>query len=169
VADANGHYVLWPVAMGRYDVVIAATGKGPCGGRRRRGRQRAERGRHRQPALLPDPSFAGQLVSVRGGGRMPDEIDAAVRVQQPLVRAARPSRSRRRPADAETGAWAFALPLGAPGVADWSPGVFSYGFSPVPAAAGLYRVEATAAASPAPKAAVVDLNGGPAQLAFSFP
>jgi hypothetical protein len=167
VADANGHYVLWPVTVGRYDVVVAATGRAHAvvAGVEVSSGQNVV-GTANQP-LLPDPSPAGQLVSGTVDVADADEIDARVRVQQPLPGGAIEVASM--PADAETGAWAFAVPLGAPGVAEWSPGVLSYGFSPVPAAAGLYRVEATAAGFATPKSAVVDLNGGPAQLGFSFP
>ena len=168
VADANGHYVLWPVAVGRYDVVIAAPGRAHAvvaGVEVARGQNLL--GTANQP-LLPDPSPTGQWVSGTVEVADADETDALVRVQQPFPGGAAIEVAS-TPADAVTGAWAFALPLGAPGVAEWTPGVLSYGFSPVPAAAGIYRVEATAAGFSSPKSTGVNLNGGPAQLAFSFP
>jgi hypothetical protein len=168
VADANGHYVLWPVAVGRYDVAIAATGRAHAvvtGVEVASGQNLL--GTANQP-LLPDPSPAGQLVSGTVDVADADEVEALVRVQQPLPGGLAVEVAS-TPADAETGAWAFALPLGAPGVAEWSAGVLTYGFTPVPAAAGLYRVEATAVGFASPKAADVNLNGGPVQLGFSFP
>lgn len=168
VADASGRFVLWPVTAGSYDVVITAPGRvnAVLAGVAVDQGTTVVSGAATPlvPASSPAAARAAGSVSVAGAS----EIEAGVRAQQalpggPTIEVAQ------TPVDAETGGWSFTLPLGAPERADWSQGVLAYGFAPADAAAGLYRLEATAAGVATPKAADVDLNGGDVEVGFSFP
>lgn len=168
VADASGRFVLWPVTAGSYDVVITAPGhvNAVLAGVAVDDGTTVVSGAATPlvPASSPGAALAAGHVSVAGAS----ETEAGVRAQQvlpggPTIEVAQ------TPVDAATGAWSLALPLGSPGRADWSEGVLAYGFAPADAAAGLYRLEATAAGAATPKVADVDLNGGTVEVGFSFP
>jgi len=176
-ADDRGRFVLWPVSMGSYDVVITRPGRtnAVLAGVQVTGGQTVVS--TATTPLLPQASpifrqVSGTVTITNLGVNL---VDADLRALQgvgsylgsttPLLIEAATT-----VADADFGTYAFSLPTAAPERAFWQSGVTAYSFTPVDGQAGLYTIEARAAGFAPPKYADVSLNIGDApNTDFVFP
>lgn len=174
-ADDRGRFVLWPVDLGTYDVVINREGRtnAVLAGVQVTGGQTVVS--TAVTPLLPaaSPTFrkvSGTVTIQNLGANL---IDANLRALQavgtyedgmPLVIEVAATR-----ADADLGTYAFSLPTAAPVRAFWQPGVTDYTFAPIGSEAGLYTIEARAGIA-GPKDASASISSADApNTDFSFP
>ncbi len=160
--DANGLFVLYPVPVGNYTLVVSAPGRVTAV---ITGVPVVDTAQTvvSTSALRIDPPLA-TLRPVSGNVT---PFDASVRALQtlnggPVVETAWAS------VDALSGGFAFVLPIEAPVRTSFAAiGPFSLGFSSDAAAAGRYTIEAADAS--AVKTQAIDVNGAVASLSFSLP
>ncbi|MBS1176856.1 MAG: hypothetical protein H6R06_1268 [Proteobacteria bacterium] len=160
--DANGLFVLYPVPVGNYTLVVSAPGRVTAV---ITGVPVVDTAQTivNNSALRIDPPLA-TLRPVSGNVT---PFDASVRALQmlsggPVVEVAWAS------VDALSGGFAFVLPIEAPVRTSFAAiGPFSLGFSSDAAAAGRYTIEAADAS--AVKTQAIDVNSAVAPLSFSLP
>ena len=160
--DANGLFVLYPVPVGNYTLVVSAPGRVTAV---ITGVPVVDTAQTivNNSALRIDPPLA-TLRPVSGNVT---PFDASVRALQmlsggPVVEVAWAS------VDALSGGFAFLLPIEAPVRTSFAAiGPFSLGFSSDAAAAGRYTIEAADAS--AVKTQAIDVNSAVAPLSFSLP
>ncbi len=163
VPDLTGKFVLEPVAPGTYDLVITAPGHATA----------VVTGVVVADALVTDvnassadivlpSSGEGTVLGAVATGLVP--IDASLAASQ-LLSAGTMIEVGELPADADTGAYAFTLPVAAPVVAAYASGS-ALVFAPDVSAAGLYSVSATSGG--AVKSAVLPPLAAGATLSQSF-
>ena len=176
-ADDRGRFVLWPVGMGTYDVVITRPGltNAVLAGVQVTGGQTVV-STATTPLLPPaSPIFRQVSGTVKITNLGVNLIDADLRALQtvgtypgsatPLLIEAATTM-----ADADFGTYAFSLPTASPERAFWQTGVTAYSFAPVDGQAGLYTIEARAASFALPKYAYPSLILGDApNTDFVFP
>lgn len=176
-ADDRGRFVLWPVEMGTYDVVITRTDRtnAVLAGVQVTGGQTIVS--TATTPLLPSASpifrqVSGTVTIATLGVNL---IDAELRALQTVGTypgSATPLliEVATTVADADFGTFAFSLPTASPERAFWQTGVTAYSFTPVDGQAGLHTIEARAADFALPKFANVSLNLGDApNTDFVFP
>jgi hypothetical protein len=176
-ADDRGRFVLWPVGMGTYDVVITRTDRtnAVLAGVQVTGGQTVVS--TATTPLLPSASpifrqVSGAVTIAMLGVNL---IDADLRALQTVGTypgSATPLliEVATTVADADFGTFAFSLPTASPERAFWQTGVTAYSFTPVDGQAGLHTIEARAADFALPKFANVSLNLGDApNTDFVFP
>ena len=160
--DANGLFVLYPVPVGSYTLVVSAPGRVTAV---ITGVPVVDTAQTlvNSSALRIDPPLA-TLRPVSGNVT---PFDASVRALQtlsggPVVEVAWAS------VDALSGGFAFTLPIEAPVRTSFAAiGPFSLGFSSDAAAAGRYTIEAVGAS--AVKTQAIDVNSAVAPLSFNLP
>jgi hypothetical protein len=172
-ADDRGQFVLWPVALGRYDLVItrADSTNAVLAGVEVTGTQTVVS----EPTtpLLPSPSALSRAVRGTVTVAGAEVVDAGLRALQtvgtyagstdPLqVEVASTS------ADLEFGTYSFTLPTTPPERAFWKSGVRAYDFAPA-GGAGHYDIEARAAGFALPQTVPVSILTADAEgVDFAF-
>lgn len=164
VPAADGKFVLAPVPAGTYNLVVSAEGRVTA----------VMKGVPVNTTAItyatPGTTFINPPVSnmrAVSGLVQPVPADAMVRALQKLD-ATTTIEVAGRPANIDTGAYAFRLPAAAPVVATYSATATSLNFTAVPAAAGKYTVEATME-DLLPKTAKIDVTAADVVVpAFKF-
>lgn len=170
--DATGLFVLYPVPAGTYDLVVVSTDRASAvmtgvpvttTEYTRVGSATARIG-----LVASTSNDATGAVSLNGSTT---NTGATVRATQtlylgPTIEVAN------RPADADTGAYAYSLPIGAPRKTAYAPALASIGFvvdstDPTLTAAGKYRLEA-AIPGLVPMGADISLLAGDVATPFAF-
>lgn len=157
--DSSGRFTLYPVPAGSYDLVITASGRvnavmtGVPISATASTAIGSETARINTP--LSAASFIASGVVTVSGSTV--DTSAAVRAAQsfgggPTIEVGYAA------ADANTGAYAIGLPAGAPASLAYAAGATSFVFASQGAAAGLYRLEASAPALPVKTADIVLLG-----------
>lgn len=159
--DATGKFVLYPVPVGTYDLVVTSAGHAT--------------------ALVTGVPVVDTAYTTVGAAALPivpptatprdvtgsvAPATATVRTLQtfnggPTIEAAW------SPVDATSGAFAATLPIGAPVRAAYAANPVAWAFTADPTAAGKYTVEATSAG--VVKTQAIDVNAAVPPLSFTFP
>jgi hypothetical protein len=162
VPDANGQFVLYPVPVGSYTLVVSAPGRVTAVITGVPVVDTAQTVVNNSALRIDPPLATSRPVT---GTVTP--FDASVRALQmlsggPVVETAWAS------VDAVSGGFAFVLPIEAPVRTSFAAiGPFSLGFSSDTAAAGRYTIEAASAS--AVRTQAIDVNGAVAPLSFNLP
>jgi hypothetical protein len=162
VPDANGQFVLYPVPVGSYTLVVSAPGRVTAVITGVPVDDTAQTALNSSALRIDPPLATSRPVT---GNVTP--FDASVRALQmlsggPVVETAWAS------VDAVSGGFAFVLPIEAPVRTSFAAiGPFSLGFSSDTAAAGRYTIEAASAS--AVRTQAIDVNGAVAPLSFNLP
>ena len=168
--QADGRFVLYPVPVGTYDLVITAPGRANA-------------------VMTGVPVVASAITSVGNAGAAlntpvsassyaakgtvtinpaPVSIDAAIRALQPV--AGGPTiQAAAAVADAASGTYSMALPTAAPASAAYAASAVSYSFAGAASGAGQYTLSATAAGTVVPKTAPITLTNADVTTDFVFP
>ena len=159
--DSSGRFVLYPVPVGTYDLVVTAPGRVTA-------------------VMTGVPVTTGAYTSVNAIGTPMLTATSAVRaVNGSVTPASATARALQTltggptievawgPVDAGSGAFAFSLPIGAPVRSAYAAGVTAPVFASDTGAAGKYTVEANAAA--VLKTQPIDVNATVPALSFTFP
>lgn len=166
VPDITGKFLLEPVAPGTYDLVITAPGRTTA----------VVTGVVVADALVTDvnassaditlpASGVGTVLGTVATGISP--IDASLAASQSLLGGTTVEVAA-MPADADTGAYAFELPVAAPLVAGFTPGQ-ALAFVPDASAAGLYAVAATSGGVTKSTSLPMLTSGATLTASFTFP
>lgn len=171
VAAADGKFVLAPVPAGSYDVVFTAPGYASAV---ITGVPVSETARTQLTALqapitpialaVSSERTASGTASLAGSADMPQ---ATVRALQELD-GGPTLEIIARPVNADTGAYSFLLPTGAPGRAAYAEGATGYSFSADATATAFYTLQASAAGE-VTQSADIDLSTADASTDFVFP
>jgi len=175
--DATGKFALYPVAAGTYDLVITAPNRvttlisGVPVVTTSYTYVGSDTVRILPPlsTATPPSTAISQTASgtVSVGGNVVS-TNASVRVLQAFSGAPTTKvEVAAKPVDADDGTFTFMLPLGAPARTTYSASATAITFSPDPAAAGLFILEA-AAPNQTTKTQNINLNLGPSNTLFAF-
>lgn len=170
--DATGRFVLYPVPVGTYDLVITAAGRVNAVMTGVPVTATAYTTIGTATAVLNPPAAAASSPAAAVSGTVsatPASAYAggAVRALQTL--AGGPTiEAGFANADAVTGAYGLTLPTAAPARTAYAAGATTFAFTADPTAAGKYRLEATASGFATAKTADVTLTG-PQTVDFAFP
>ena len=168
--QADGRFVLYPVPVGTYDLVITAPDR-------------------TNAVMTGVPVVASGITSVGSAGAAlntpaspssyaakgtvtinpaPASIDAAIRALQPV--AGGPTiQAAATVADAASGTYSMILPTAAPASAAYAASAVSYSFASATSGAGQYTLSATAAGTVVPKTALITLTNADVTTDFVFP
>ncbi|MDZ4144266.1 MAG: DUF4382 domain-containing protein [Burkholderiales bacterium] len=160
VPDASGSFVLYPVPVGNYDLVVTATGRATS-------------------VLTSVPVTTATVTTVNGTATA---INPTVSASRTVTGTVTPTSATVRatqalsggptieaawaPVDADTGRFAFTLVQAAPGKAAYVPNPATLTFTPA-AAAGNYRLEASSGI--ATQAQAIDVTAPVPPVTFIFP
>jgi hypothetical protein len=166
VPDANGKFLLSPVAAGNYDLVITASGRVTS---IVTGVPVAAAGKTVvnastspiDPPISANRNASGN-VTTTGTTTIPS---ATVRALQ--LTGASTIEVIARPVDADTGAYSFSLPTAAPGKTAFAAGATTLTFAPDTAAAAKYTLEARVPGKPT-QTASIDLTSADVITPFAF-
>jgi hypothetical protein len=166
VPDLTGQFVLEPVAPGTYDLVITAPGRTTAvvTGVVVADALVTDVNAASADIMLPD-SAAGTVAGTVTTGVVP--VDANLAASQ-LLAGGTMIEVGALPADADTGAYAFTLPVAAPIVAPYVAGT-ALAFAPDTSAAGLYSLSASAGGAVKSAALPVLTTGATLTQSFTFP
>ena len=159
--DANGAFVLYPVAAGTYDLAVSApahvtavvtgvpvTTSGVT--------TLSSAAAPINPTAVPNLSFNGSVTPATGSVRALQSFNGGPTVEAAFV-----------PVDATSGAYAFTLPIGVPLKAAYDAAAATPAFVPDPSAASKFTIHA--ASGSARKQQAIDLGFALPSLNFSFP
>lgn len=161
VPDASGTFVLYPVPVGSYDLVVTAAGRATS-------------------VMTSVPVTTATVTTVNGTATA---ITPAVSASRTVTGTVTPTTATVRatqalaggpaaievawaPVDADTGRFAFTLVQAAPGKTAYVPNPATLSFTPA-AAAGLYRLEAASGAATQNQA--IDVTAPVPPVTFTFP
>lgn len=161
VPDASGNFVLYPVPVGSYDLVVTAAGRATS-------------------VMTSVPVTTATVTTVNGTATA---ITPAVSASRTVTGTVTPTTATVRatqalaggpaaievawaPVDADTGRFAFTLVQAAPGKTAYVPNPATLSFTPA-AAAGLYRLEAASGAATQNQA--IDVTAPVPPVTFTFP
>ena len=168
-ADANGRFVLWPVEVGQYDLVITAANRANAV----LTDVQVLEGRNTVSAqgtpLVATAATIGTEGTVVGTVQVAGATDVYAYVRAIQTLGAR-SIEVGATTTATDGNYAFVLPILAPEQAAWVSGQMDYSFATVDASAGKYRIEAAVDSFPAQLSDLIELTSGDTiEASFSFP
>lgn len=161
VPDVNGRFVLYPVPAGTYDLVVAAP-------------SRVTAVMSGVPVVTTAPTAIGsETVRIAPAAATMRAVTGTLAPATATVRALQAVSGTTvevawGPVDANSGAFAFSLPMEAPVKTAYAANATSFTFTADAAAAGRYTLQATSGA--ATKTQAVDVSAGtPAPVAITFP
>jgi hypothetical protein len=161
--DANGQFVLYPVPVGTYDLVVAAEGRATAVMTGVPVTDTAYTYVNSETVRIAPPSALASPRTVKG---TVNPATATVRALQTLTGGPTVEVAS-TPVDGSTGGFAFSLPVDKPGKAPFVPNPSSLAFALDTGWDGTYKIEA--ASGSAAKEQTVDVDAAVADLVFALP